>query len=117
MRPSLPDRKIFFYSDAPLLNFSCLRLLDLASASWGFSLVALGLLRTKDAVTPSLTTGDVLLSLACYVIVYAIIYAFGLFFIYRLLRDGPGSDASDPTKMTPARPLAVAMQASTEGPR
>src|SRR5262249_2888238 len=47
--------------------------------------VVYGLLRTRDAVTPSLTTSDVLLSLACYVIVYAIIYAFGLFFIYRLL--------------------------------
>jgi len=79
--------------------------------------VVYGLLRTKDAVTPSLTTGDVLLSLACYVIVYAIIFSFGLYFIYRLLRDGPGRDASDRAKMTPARPLAVAMQASEEAPQ
>jgi cytochrome bd-type quinol oxidase subunit 1 len=79
--------------------------------------VVYGLLRTKDAVTPSLTTGDVLISLACYVIAYATIFSFGLFFIYRLLRDGPGRDASDRAKMTPARPLAVAMQSSTEDPR
>ena len=76
--------------------------------------VVYGLLRTKDAVTPSLTTGDVLLSLACYVVVYAVIYAFGLYYIYRLLRDGPGQDASDRTEITPARPLAVAMQATKE---
>ena len=64
-----------------------------------------------------LTTGDVLFSLLCYVITYATIFGFGLFFIHRLLRDGPGRDASDRAKMTPARPLAVAMQASTEAPQ
>jgi cytochrome d ubiquinol oxidase subunit I len=79
--------------------------------------VVYGLLRTKDAITPSLTTADVLLSLACFVIVYAIIYAFGLFFIYRLLRAGPVGDASPPPKVTPARPLAVAMHGSAEGPQ
>ena len=50
-----------------------------------------GLLRTKDAVTPSLTTGDVLFSLACYVLVYAVVYSFGAYYIYKLLRDGPTS--------------------------
>ena len=39
--------------------------------------VVYGLLRTKDAVTPSLTTGDVLFSLVCYVLVYAVVYSFG----------------------------------------
>jgi cytochrome bd ubiquinol oxidase subunit I len=79
--------------------------------------VVYGLLRTKDAVTPSLKTGDVMISLACYVIAYATIFGFGLFFIHRLLRDGPGRDASDRAKMTPARPLAVALQSSTEDSR
>ena len=51
--------------------------------------VVYGLLRTKDAITPSLTTGDVLLSLTAYVVVYTVIYAFGFRYIYRLLRDGP----------------------------
>jgi cytochrome d ubiquinol oxidase subunit I len=78
--------------------------------------VVYGLLRTKDAVTPSLKTGDVLLSLACYVVVYSIIYAFGLYYVYRLLRDGPAQDVPDRTKMTPARPLAVAVQATKEAP-
>ena len=68
-------------------------------------------------MTPSLKTGDVLLSLACYVGVYSVIYAFGLYYIYRLLRDGPAQDVSDRTKMTPARPLAVAVQATKEAPQ
>jgi cytochrome bd ubiquinol oxidase subunit I len=78
--------------------------------------VVYGLLRTKDAVTPSLVARDVILSLVCYVVVYTVVYAFGLFFIYRLLRDGPVRDALDRTQLTPARPLAIAMQTSAERP-
>jgi cytochrome bd ubiquinol oxidase subunit I len=73
--------------------------------------VVYGLLRTKDAVTPSLTTADVALSLAVYIVVYAVIYAFGLYYIYRLLRDGPVGQES----ATPSRPMAVAMQSATPG--
>jgi cytochrome bd-type quinol oxidase subunit 1 len=51
--------------------------------------VLYGLLRTKDAVTPSLTTGDVAFSLIAYIVVYVTIYSFGFYYIYRLLRDGP----------------------------
>jgi cytochrome d ubiquinol oxidase subunit I len=54
--------------------------------------VVYGLLRTKDAVTPSLTTADVAFSLLAYVVVYAVIYAFGFYYIYRLLRDGPAAE-------------------------
>ena len=50
-----------------------------------------GLLRTKDAVTPSLATGDVVFSLLAYIAVYAVIYSFGFYYIYRLLRDGPAA--------------------------
>ncbi|MGC2224213.1 MAG: cytochrome ubiquinol oxidase subunit I [Methylocella sp.] len=73
--------------------------------------VVYGLLRTKDAVTPSLATADVVLSLAAYVAVYAVIYAFGLYYIYRLLRDGPVETAGL-RSVTPMRPLAVAMDAN-----
>jgi cytochrome d ubiquinol oxidase subunit I len=51
--------------------------------------VVYGLLRTQDAVTPSLTGGDVLFSLIAYIVVYAVIYSSGFYYIYRLLRDGP----------------------------
>lgn len=58
------------------------------------------MLRTADAHTPSLTTGDVIASLTGYVIVYAIIYSFGLFDPYRLLRNGPSGPEAD---ITPGR--------------
>ena len=62
--------------------------------------VVYGLLRTKDAVTPSLTTADVAISLSVYILAYAVIYWFGLHYIYRLLRDGPASEA-EPADATP----------------
>jgi cytochrome d ubiquinol oxidase subunit I len=50
-------------------------------------------LRTVDSVSPSLTGGDVLLSLASYMIVYLIIYPTALWFIVRFVRAGPGAEA------------------------
>ncbi len=70
--------------------------------------VVYGLLRTKDAVTPSLTGADVLFSLCAYVVVYSVI-SFGAWYIYKLLRDGPRSeDAEVPDNVTGNRPLAFA---------
>src|SRR6202035_1162548 len=66
--------------------------------------VVYGLLRTRDAVTPSLTTRHVAVSLTAYVAVYAVIYAFGLLYIYRLLRDGPTDNTASPYGLTPDRP-------------
>ena len=67
------------------------------------------MLRTADAHTPSLTTGDVLASLIGYVVVYAIIYSFGLFYLYRLLRDGPTGPQGEITGATAMRPMAAAV--------
>lgn len=80
--------------------------------------VVFGLLRTADAHTPTLTTGDVLLSLAGYVIVYTIIYAFGFYYLYRLLRAGPTGPEPDMTGVTGKRPLAAAgsPETATGGP-
>lgn len=76
--------------------------------------VVYGLLRTKDAVTPSLVTTDVAISLGVYILAYAVIYWFGLHYIYRLLRDGPATE-DEPADATPGRPLAVAAQATLGG--
>ncbi len=76
--------------------------------------VVYGLLRTREAVTPSLTTSQVLVSLAGYVAVYAVIYAFGLFYIYRLLRDGPADEPGQHGGVTPGRPVAVALSSGAE---
>ncbi|MEO8123354.1 MAG: cytochrome ubiquinol oxidase subunit I, partial [Burkholderiales bacterium] len=75
--------------------------------------VVYGLLRTKDAVTPSLTTSDVLFSLTIYVLVYALVYSFGLYYIYRLLREGPAGEAKAIPGATSNRPLAYAGSADT----
>ena len=74
--------------------------------------VVYGLLRTEDAVTPTLTTADVALSLTGYVVVYAVIYSFGLYYIYRLLRDGP-TGTPEPTTATAKRPMAFAGESAT----
>jgi len=75
--------------------------------------VVYGLLRTSDAITPSLTTGDVLVSLVSYVLVYAFIYSFGLYYIYKLLRQGPTAEAKAIPGATASRPLAYADLAET----
>ena len=72
-----------------------------------------GLLRTKDAVTPSLTTGDVLLSLYGYMLVYAVFVSFGVYYIYKLLHEGPTEDAKAIPGATGNRPLAYADAADT----
>jgi cytochrome d ubiquinol oxidase subunit I len=69
------------------------------------------ILRTEDAITPSLTGGDVLFSLIAYVLVYVVIYAFGLTYIYRLLRRGPAAE-SEAVRQLPGRPIAAALQGS-----
>jgi cytochrome d ubiquinol oxidase subunit I len=72
--------------------------------------VVYGILRTQDAITPSLTGGQVLFSLLAYIAVYAVIYSFGLTYIYRLLRAGPASEPERVTSLPPGRPLAVALK-------
>ena len=76
--------------------------------------VVYGLLRTKDAITPSLTVGQALFSLVGYVAVYAVIYAFGLAYIYRLLRAGPAVEAAGVGPVTPGRPMAIAVEGSRQ---
>ncbi len=75
--------------------------------------VVYGLLRTKDAVTPSLVTDDVLLSLVGYAVVYALFISFGFYYIYKLLRDGPTVAATPIPGATPNRPLAFADDAAS----
>jgi cytochrome d ubiquinol oxidase subunit I len=76
--------------------------------------VVYGLLRTKDAITPSLTGGEALFSLLSYIAVYAVIYSFGFIYIYRLLRAGPVSVPESAAPATPSRPLAIALRERPE---
>jgi cytochrome d ubiquinol oxidase subunit I len=75
--------------------------------------VVYGLLRTRDAVTPTISSADVLLTLAAYVTVYAVIFSFGSLYIYRLLRAGPTGEAPAPPTGTPKRPMAFADRSET----
>ena len=73
--------------------------------------VVYGLMRTRDAVSPSLTGSDVLLSLALYMIVYIIVFGAGIFYMVRLARAGPPehAEAREPKLgERPARPLSGA---------
>jgi cytochrome d ubiquinol oxidase subunit I len=75
--------------------------------------VVYGILRTADAVTPSLRTGDVVFSLIAYVLVYAVFVSFGTYYIYKLLRDGPAGPSEAIPNATASRPLAFADDADS----
>jgi cytochrome d ubiquinol oxidase subunit I len=71
--------------------------------------VVYGHLRTADAVTPSLTGGDVMVSLIAYVVVYAIIFSAGAYYLVRLVQRGLPEDAPAlRLDHRPARPLSAA---------
>ncbi len=70
--------------------------------------VVYGVLRTADAMTPFLTARTAAISLVVFCTIYALIFAFGIFYIYRLLRAGPaGRLVLPPTSATPNRPMSV----------
>jgi len=64
-----------------------------------------GLLRTADAMTPTLTGPQVLATLIGYVLVYAFIFAFGIRYIYALLREGPTETGLRHAPTTGKRPM------------
>jgi cytochrome d ubiquinol oxidase subunit I len=75
-----------------------------------------GLLRTADAMTPFLTVRVATISLLVFCVVYSFIFAFGTFYIYRLLRAGPvGSLVLPPTAAVPNRPMSVVDARPTPG--
>jgi cytochrome d ubiquinol oxidase subunit I len=74
--------------------------------------VVYGLLRTADAVTPTLAGGDVLASLLLYIAVYFIIFGAGVYYLARVVKRGPPLtlEAHVPRLAErPARPLSAAI--------
>lgn len=69
-----------------------------------------GLMRTADAVTPTLTTTQTTISLLFYLCVHGLIFSFGAFYIFHLLRRGPTSAPLTPRNAK--RPLAVTDEAA-----
>jgi cytochrome d ubiquinol oxidase subunit I len=63
-----------------------------------------GVLRTADAMTPFLTTRAATISLLIFCAIYIFIFAFGMFYIYRLFRAGPaGKLFETPRLAVPSR--------------
>ena len=77
-----------------------------------------GMLRTADALTPFLTTRAATISLVVFCSVYVFIFAFGILYIYRLLRTGPvGSLVLPPAAAIPNRPMSVVDHATLSDAR
>jgi cytochrome bd ubiquinol oxidase subunit I len=76
--------------------------------------VVYGLLRTADAVSPTLTGSDVLASLLSYIAVYVVIFGAGAHYIVQLVRRGlPEQIEGHELRLDerPARPLSAATEA------
>jgi len=59
-------------------------------------------------MTPFLTVQQASVSLVVFCFVYSFIFAFGVFYIYQLIRTGPVENlAKPPVAATPNRPLSV----------
>lgn len=74
--------------------------------------VVYGLLRTADAVTPTLAGGDVVASLLLYIAVYLVIFGAGVFYLVRVVKRGPLAtlEVHTPRRVQrPARPLSAAI--------
>jgi cytochrome d ubiquinol oxidase subunit I len=69
--------------------------------------VVYGLLRTAQATTPFLTPRDVSITLLVFGGIYALIFAAGTVYIYRLLRQGPPPTPVQLEVTNPKRPLSV----------
>src|SRR6266850_1072775 len=79
--------------------------------------VVYGVLRTADAMTPFLTTREATISLVIFCAIYAFIFAFGTFYIYRLIRTGPtGRLFETPRLAVSSRPMSLADAAPIHQP-
>jgi len=65
-----------------------------------------GLFRTAQSVSPSLTSYDVAISLAGYMLVYLLIYPSGLLLMLRVVRKGSGLPTEQTPKIEAGRPQA-----------
>jgi len=60
-------------------------------------------------MTPFLTTREATISLVMFCAIYAFIFAFGTFYIYRLIRTGPAGKLSETSRLAvPSRPMSLA---------
>jgi cytochrome d ubiquinol oxidase subunit I len=76
--------------------------------------IVYGVMRTAEGMTPDLSAHEASISLAVYAVVYTLVFAFGIFYIYRLLRTGPEGIMITPAiHAIPNRPISVVDEPST----
>jgi cytochrome d ubiquinol oxidase subunit I len=75
--------------------------------------IAVGILRTADAVSP-VPASVIVTSLALFVLVYCVVFSIGVRYIRGLIRKGPKGMAAADVDALPNRPLAAATDAARE---
>jgi cytochrome bd ubiquinol oxidase subunit I len=76
--------------------------------------IAYGIMRTADAISP-VSVASVAVSLALFVIVYGIVFSFGIYYINRLIARGPeGAAVEPPSQWIPGRTLSAVEDAGRE---
>jgi cytochrome d ubiquinol oxidase subunit I len=75
--------------------------------------IARGILRTADAISP-VSAGHVLTTLILFVVVYAIVFTMGIYYINRLIEKGPQGRAVEHSEKFSASPIAAASDAGRE---
>jgi cytochrome d ubiquinol oxidase subunit I len=77
--------------------------------------VVYGLMRTAEAVSPSLESADVALSLTAYIVAYVFMFGGGFLLLRRMVRKGPlpaqVSEGREEAQARPARPLSAVTDA------
>jgi cytochrome d ubiquinol oxidase subunit I len=77
--------------------------------------VVYGLMRTAEAVSPSLEASDVALSLTAYIIAYVFMFGGGFLLLRRMVRKGPPAaqvaEGREDAQARPARPLSAVTDA------
>ncbi len=68
--------------------------------------VVFGLLKTSDARSPNVSTGDLVITLTGYIVVYAILIAIGGWLFSREIKHGPQDDPSPDDPPSPPAPAA-----------
>jgi cytochrome d ubiquinol oxidase subunit I len=78
--------------------------------------IATGILRTRDALSP-VSAATVASSLVAFIVVYAVVFSIGVYYIRQLISGGPkGAAAAAPaaSQALPNRPLGVAQEGTRE---
>jgi cytochrome bd ubiquinol oxidase subunit I len=76
--------------------------------------LAYGILRTADAASP-ITGASIATTLVLFVLVYGVVFAMGIYYINRLINQGPEGRAAEPPELgTPVRPLSSVIDAESE---